>query len=87
MKKLLILGLLLTSSISSAWISTTPSSKEYSFKYQLKGLKLELKKTGSSYEEAFETAAMQCFKFYKADSKITEDAGLDIIDTCANPRS
>lgn len=75
------------SSTSFGWTATSPSTKEYTFKYQMKGKSLELKKVANSYEDAFESAAQQCFNFYKGSEKVSEDKGLDIIDTCANPRS
>lgn len=88
MKKLLIVAAFMTMAQSAgAWISTSPVNKEYTFKFQLKGQTLELKKSAVSYEDAFEAAAQQCFKFFKGEGKISEDRGLDIIDVCANPRS
>ncbi len=88
MKKLLIVAAFMTMAQSAgAWISTAPAQKEYNFKFQLKGQTLELKKSAVSYEDAFEAAAQQCFKFFKGEGRISEERGLDIIDVCANPRS
>jgi hypothetical protein len=72
---------------SFAWVEKNPLQKEYVFKYNLSGQTLEIKKPAQSYEDAFDAAAQTCFNFYKGNKKLTEERGLDIIDTCANPRS
>lgn len=87
MKTVLTIAILAFSCSSFAAISRDIASKEYTFKYQLSGQSLEIKRSAGSYEEAFDTAAQQCFKFYKGSGKVSEDRGLDIIDVCANPRS
>jgi hypothetical protein len=83
---LLVLVMGFTSS-SFAWISNNPVSKEYSFKYNLNGNSMEIKRTAASYEDAFRVAAKECFSYYKGGAKVSEERGLDIIDVCANPRS
>lgn len=75
------------SSTSFAWSANSPTSKEYRFKYAMKGDTLEISRTGQSYEDAFQDAAQQCFNYYKGTKKVSESRGLDIIDVCANPRS
>ena len=87
MKTLITIMILAFSCSSFAWISKEAPHKEYNFKYKLLGQTLEIKKAASSYEEAYEQAAQQCFNFYKGANKVSEDRGLDIIDVCANPRS
>lgn len=87
MKATIILAILAFSCTSFAWSSRDAATKEYTFKYKLSGQSLELRKVAGSYEEAYEQAAQQCFKYYKGAGKVSEDRGLDIIDVCANPRS
>lgn len=87
MKALLMTAILLSTSLSYAWTSHDPSSKQYTFKYQLSGESLEIKRSAGSYEEAYEIAAQQCFNHFKGHGRVSEDRGLDIIDVCANPRS
>ncbi len=87
MKTLILTAILAFSSSSFAWISQGPTHKEYTFKYKLAGDILEIRKPAASYEDAFEQAAQQCFKYFKGHGQVSEDRGLDIIDVCANPRS
>lgn len=63
-----------------------PETKEYRFKFNFRGLAFEYKQKSDSFEKAYEMAAKACYKHYKNGQKLTEDAGLDIIDVCANPR-
>ncbi len=72
---------------AAAWKSNAPTEKEYTFKYQLKTEILRLSIEAQSYEDAFEKAASQCAKHFKGQSRLDENAKMDIIDTCANPRS
>lgn len=72
---------------AAAWKSNSPTQKEYTFKYQLKAEIIRLSIEANTYEDAFEKAASQCAKHFKGSQKLTEDAKLDIIDVCANPRS
>lgn len=87
MKTLITVAILAFSCSSFAWVSKDSASKEYTFKYKLAGQMLEIRKPASSYEDAFEKAAQECFNFYKGPGKVSESKGLDIIDVCANPRS
>lgn len=87
MKKLLVLIMLGMSFEASAWISSKPMDKAYTFHFSLKGETFDYKQSAGSYEEAFENAAKACFKHYKGGRRISEDRGLDIIDVCANPRT
>lgn len=87
MKSILTIFLIAYSCSSYAWISKDSSTKEYNFKFNLSGEALEIRQAASSYEDAFEKAATQCFKFYKGKGRVSESRGLDIIDVCANPRS
>ena len=87
MKAFITIAMIAFSCSSFAWTSRDVASKEFTFKFRLAGKSLELKKSAASYEEAYENAAKECFKFYKGAGKVSEDRGLDIIDVCANPRS
>lgn len=89
MKKLLIALITLSATFSYASKkSYNPEElKTYSFKYKYQNEKFEINKPALSYEEAFDQAASECFKHYKAGQPVTEEKGLDIIDVCANPRS
>lgn len=54
----------------------------------------EFSSTSPTYEEAYDQAALACYKHYRdyiktknSQKHLKEDQGLDIIDVCANPRS
>lgn len=49
--------------------------------------KYEYKTVADSWDDAFREAAKACYRHFKDGRRLTEDEGLDIIDTCANPRS
>jgi hypothetical protein len=88
MKKHILFGLIsVISSMSLAWSETTPAQKEYNFKFKMKIGTFEYTRKAPTYEEAYEAAAQACFKHFKGGRHISEDQGLDIIDTCANPRT
>lgn len=87
MKMLLMINLMFAVTTPSLALSYTANTKDYTFKYQLSGEKLEITRNADSYEEAYEQAAQQCFKHFKGTGSLSEDRGLDIIDVCANPRS
>lgn len=87
MKTLLTIAILAFTCTSFAWNAKDSATKEYVFKYKLQGETFEYRTSSGSYEEAYDQAAHKCFKHYKGAGKVSEDRGLDIIDTCANPRS
>ena len=88
MKKFMLLILVtITANQALAWKTTPDHSKEFTFKYKLAGEQLEIKRQAASYEDAYEQAAQDCFRHFKGSGPLSEDRGLDIIDTCANPRS
>ena len=88
MKTALIMTLLMVvSSTSQAWIEKATQQKSYDFSFKLKTDSFKYSRTAASYEEAFEDAAQACFKHFKNGKHLSENAGLDIIDVCANPRS
>lgn len=68
-------------------MSTPSYAAEFKFKWQLKDGALQYKTEAESWEVAFRRAAKFCFDFaIKREKNLTEEAGLDIIDICANPR-
>jgi hypothetical protein len=83
---LLMMGSVVISSTSFAWIETAPQQKSYNFKYKLKTDSFEYSRKAASYEEALDSAAQACFNHFKAGRRLTENQGLDIIDVCVNPR-
>lgn len=87
MKTFIILSLLALSSSSFAWTSHDTVKKEYHFTFKLANEKLEITRTADSYEDAYDAAAQQCFKFFTGSKHVNDDQGMDIIDACANPRS
>lgn len=87
MKKTMLALTMLWTCGASAWISTAPTQKDYTFKFTLKAETYEVTQSGGSYDDAFKEAADKCFKHFKKGRHLSEDQGLDIIDTCANPRA
>jgi hypothetical protein len=84
---LCLMATLVFSQGAFGWISKEETKKVYGFKFSLKGASFEYKQSSASFEEAFERAAQACYTHFKDGKRLTEDAGLDIIDVCANPRS
>lgn len=62
------------------------SAKEFTFKYQYKNDRLEIKAKSNSWEEAYQLASQQCFSKLTKNKNLTYDIGMDVIDVCANPR-
>jgi predicted transcriptional regulator len=87
LQALIALSFLLGSLQSKAWISKDETKKLYNFKFKMADETYEYSQKSSSYEEAYQKAAQDCYTHFKAGQKLTEDRGLDIIDVCANPRS
>lgn len=88
MKKFILFALMTAfTSASFAWTETSPQQKEYTFKFKMKVGTFEYARKAPTYEEAYEAAAQACFKHFKGGRHVSEDQGLDIIDTCANPRT
>jgi hypothetical protein len=87
LKLLILAAMTILSFQAKAWISSNPKDQLYTFKFHLKGETYEYNQAANTYEEAFTKAARACYSHYKGDRHLTEDAGLDIIDVCANPRS
>lgn len=87
MKTFIMIAILALSSSSFAWTSHDSAQKEYHFTFKLANEKLDITRTADTYEDAYDAAAQQCFKFFAGSKSLNEDKGLDIIDACANPRS
>ncbi len=88
MKKYILFVILsAVSATSFGWSETSPTQKEYTFKFKMKTGTFDYSRSAPSYDEAYEAAAQACFKHFKAGRHISEDQGLDIIDVCANPRT
>jgi hypothetical protein len=83
-----LIALLLVSSVSFA---SVPKEKEYSFLYRMtvKGRVQKFQCFGKDpYDKAFRECADKCFDHFKSMGyPMTEERGLAIIDTCANPNS
>lgn len=82
-----LIPLLLACSISSASI---PPQRQYRFTYRLNE-NAETKKFQcfgrGTYDQVYQACAQECFDHFRAmDLPFTEERGLDIIDSCANPR-
>lgn len=81
MKKL-ILALLLCSTANAKEFKFT-----FYFPYGTKDNKLEYSVESNTLESAYKRASSYCFDFYvKQMSNFNEEKGLDIIDSCVNPR-
>lgn len=68
-------------------LCSTANATEFKFTYTLGRDQLQYRTDAKEWEEAFKRGADFCFKFFvKREKALTEEKGLDIIDTCANPR-
>ena len=68
-------------------LCSTASATEFKFTYTLGRDQLQYKTEASDWKTAFNRGAEFCFDFFvKREKNLTEEKGLDIIDTCANPR-
>jgi hypothetical protein len=57
------------------------------FPYGTKDNKLEYSIDSDTWESAYKRASSYCFDFYvKQMSNFNEEKGLDVIDSCVNPR-
>lgn len=86
MKTILITLTLLIAQVGQATYQPD-GARKYQFSFPYKNEVFRTEKVASSYEIAFQTAAQECFNYFKSGKKLTEEQGLDIIDVCANPRS
>jgi hypothetical protein len=77
--------------VSLSCLSQAATQKEFGFRFSMKSKVLELKISANSEKQAFENAAQECFNYFsgaKGREKISvsQDFGMDLVDTCANPR-
>ncbi len=73
-------------SIIFVLLCSTVQAKDFTFKYKLGANTLEIKVKKETWEEAFTISADKCFKHFIVQKPMSKDYGLDVIDTCANPR-
>jgi hypothetical protein len=70
-----------------ALLCSTANATEFKFTYTLDRDQLQYKTDAKNWDEAFKRGAQFCFDFFvKKEKALSEEKGLDIIDTCANPR-
>lgn len=85
--KTALLTVLFTSHCAFAAVDTV-GAKTWIFSYKsAKTNILQIKKSASTYEEAFKSAAKDCYKQMTQGKYPGEEKGLEIIDICANPKS
>jgi glycogen synthase len=73
---------------TTSYSMTNPQPKTWTFSYKAaKSQTFQIKKSATTYEEAYKSAAKDCFKQMTQGKYPGEDRGLDIIDICANPKS
>ncbi len=85
MKKVILTILLATNTVFAAM---NPSAKTWVFSYKAtKSQSFQIKKNAPTYEEAFKSAAKDCYQQMTQGKYPGEDKGLEIIDICANPKS
>lgn len=63
------------------------NNKSWTFTYKFKSnAPFQIKKSASSKDEAFKSAAKDCFQKLTGGNYPGESLGLDYIDVCANPK-
>lgn len=68
-------------------IGSAAEAKEFRFTYILDRDKLQYKTDATDWEEAFNRGAQFCYDFFvKREKNLTEERGVEIIDSCANPK-
>ncbi len=84
--KTALLTVLLASNFAFAAVPT--SAKIWVFSYKIaKTNVFQIKKSAGTYEEAFKSAAKECYQQMTQGKYPGEEKGLAIIDICANPKS
>lgn len=69
-------------------LSSSSVIKTWTFSYKpLKSQQFQIKKNALTFEEAFKSAAKECYQQMTQGKYPGEDKGLEIIDICANPKS
>ncbi len=70
--------------------ATNRNFKTFKFEFKYENLSYTVEKKADTYSEAFESAAVDCFNHFtgtRGEQKVSEDAAIPVIDTCANPAS
>ena len=62
------------------------ANEVFKFHYTFNGESLVVKQEAKDTFQAMSVAAKTCFQHFKGKQKLNSDKGLDLIDTCANPR-
>lgn len=88
MKNRFLIVLLLA--LSPYCYSSMYTAKAYTFEYNFNGENFPITISNTSYDEALEEAATECFNHYtnsKGNDKVNlpDDLATDLIDECTNP--
>ena len=78
---------LITKRSPSSIVVVKDEEKEFKFIYKFQNKILELAEKSTSKENAFRQASKKCFQYYTQGKYPGEEKGLDIIDSCSNPKS
>jgi len=90
MKTALLVLILASSYFSTSFAAINPADqgKTYNFIFHGPKQSFTIEQKGNTYEEAYEQAAQSCMIQMRGNAtKLSEDQKLDIVDTCANPRT
>ena len=88
MKSIILTVLLIASNTCFSMNAPVPSEKSWSFQYKVsKTQSFQIQKKAASFEDAFKSAAKDCYKQMTQGKYPGEEKGLEIIDICANPKS
>ncbi len=87
MKQITLLLFVALQSSAMAWVESNPISKKYHFNFQGKAGSFSIEIQDGSYEDAYQKAAQNCLGRLTRSGHMSEDEKLDLVDTCANPRS
>lgn len=79
--------------LMTVWSATSFAAKQYgkSYSFEFKpymSRSFSFQTHADSFEEAYEVAAKACAKYYSQGRSVSnEEAKLDIVDICANPKT
>ena len=86
MKKLNTISVLFVLTLFTQGAFSAVETKTFQFNFKFKGESYKITNTAPTWEKAYEIAAIDCFKHFQGNNRLSEDQGLDVIDVCANPR-
>lgn len=66
--------------------SLSAQAKQFTFNYKFQNQTFKIVVEGKDWETAYKTASKECFNALTGGKYPGEELGLDIIDTCANPK-